>query len=155
LDAVLERLQNGATYDPWLAYAQSKTATMLFSRSLARKLGDKGVTSFSVHPGVVFTNLCKHVAIETMAELGNLDRVQGHAQYWDTGFAAKPPSQGVATHVFAAFSPLLDRCGFNGSHLADSAMIDDEDVNSWARDHFDAERLWKLSETLTGHRTAY
>lgn len=42
---------NGATYNPWVAYAQSKTANILFIRSLASKLESKGVASFAVSPG--------------------------------------------------------------------------------------------------------
>ena len=42
---------DGAKYNPWIAYAQSKTANILFSRSLASKLKSKGVESFSLNPG--------------------------------------------------------------------------------------------------------
>jgi NAD(P)-dependent dehydrogenase (short-subunit alcohol dehydrogenase family) len=38
-------------YPKWIAYGQSKTANMLFSLSLAEKLREKGVASFSLHPG--------------------------------------------------------------------------------------------------------
>jgi NAD(P)-dependent dehydrogenase (short-subunit alcohol dehydrogenase family) len=35
----------------WGAYAQSKTANVLFSAALAEKLKSKGIQSYSVHPG--------------------------------------------------------------------------------------------------------
>lgn len=54
--------QNGDTYNKWRAYGQSKTANMLFSISLAEKLGNKGLQSYSLHPGVIFnTNLGNHL----------------------------------------------------------------------------------------------
>lgn len=47
--------QNGETYQKWIAYGQAKTANMLFSLSLAEKLGKRGLLSYSLHPGVIFT----------------------------------------------------------------------------------------------------
>jgi NAD(P)-dependent dehydrogenase (short-subunit alcohol dehydrogenase family) len=44
---------NGKEYEPFVAYAQSKTANLLFSLGLARKLGGKGLLSFGVDPGGV------------------------------------------------------------------------------------------------------
>jgi NAD(P)-dependent dehydrogenase (short-subunit alcohol dehydrogenase family) len=43
--------QDGKTYHTWGAYAQSKTANVLFSAALAEKLKIKGIQSYSVHPG--------------------------------------------------------------------------------------------------------
>lgn len=51
----------GETYVPWVAYGQSKTANMLFSLSLAAKLGDRGLLALSLHPGVIKTNLANTV----------------------------------------------------------------------------------------------
>ncbi|QPH15618.1 hypothetical protein C2857_000074 [Epichloe festucae Fl1] len=45
---------NGKTYNKWTAYGQSKTANMLFSISLAKKLGSKRLLSHSLHPGCEF-----------------------------------------------------------------------------------------------------
>ena len=44
-------LQNGAEYNPWIAYSQSKTANILFTTGLANKLKNKGVLAFSLNPG--------------------------------------------------------------------------------------------------------
>jgi NAD(P)-dependent dehydrogenase (short-subunit alcohol dehydrogenase family) len=55
-------LQDGKSYDRWYAYGQSKTANMLFAISLAQKLGMKhDLQAFSLHPGVIFTNLGNHL----------------------------------------------------------------------------------------------
>ncbi|NCZ46282.1 MAG: short-chain dehydrogenase, partial [Betaproteobacteria bacterium] len=44
-------------YDGWVAYGQSKLANLLHARQLAKRLAGTGVTTASVHPGWVRTNL--------------------------------------------------------------------------------------------------
>lgn len=46
--------QNGATYNEWQAYGQTKTANMLYSLSLAEKLKPRNITSLSLHPGGLY-----------------------------------------------------------------------------------------------------
>lgn len=41
-------------YNPWLGYAQSKTANVLFSAGLAQKLKSKGIQSYALQPGCMF-----------------------------------------------------------------------------------------------------
>ncbi|KAL1889660.1 hypothetical protein Sste5346_008779 [Sporothrix stenoceras] len=147
---------DGSTYERWAAYGQSKSANMLFSRSLAQKLGDRGVVSVSLHPGVIITtNLSRHVAMEDFAELGVLDRKMGNRKYWEQQFDMKSAAEGVATHVFAAFHSSLDAPENNGSYLADSQVVGAEDIQSWARDAVDAQKLWTLSEQLVSEKFSY
>lgn len=40
-------------------YARSKLCNILFTKELAKKLEYTGVTTFSLHPGVVSTNIMK------------------------------------------------------------------------------------------------
>ena len=44
-----------------LAYGQSKLANILFSNELARQLNESGVTSNSLHPGLIKTELGRHI----------------------------------------------------------------------------------------------
>lgn len=62
--------QDGAAYDRWKAYGQSKTANMLFSVALAERLGDKGLRSFSLYPGRVLTGIVRSVEREELVGLG-------------------------------------------------------------------------------------
>ena len=54
-------LQSKSSYSRMGAYAQSKLANIVFTRSLARRLEGGNVTAFSLHPGVVRTELARHV----------------------------------------------------------------------------------------------
>lgn len=54
-------------YHNWLSYGQSKTANVLFTVELERRLGPKGVHAYAVHPGVIQTNLGRHMTEEDVA----------------------------------------------------------------------------------------
>ncbi|MFD9884238.1 SDR family NAD(P)-dependent oxidoreductase [Streptomyces alboflavus] len=137
-------------YDPWLAYAQSKTANALFARHLDAVAGDRGPRAFAVHPGSILTPLQRHVPREEQIAQGWMDRDGRPAD----GF--KSPAQGAATAVWAATSPLLE--GHGGAYcqdcdIAGPATTDDMligGVKPWAVDPAAAARLWELSAELTG-----
>ncbi|MFC9973167.1 oxidoreductase [Spirillospora sp. NPDC127200] len=137
-------------YDGWLAYAQAKTAAALFAVRLDELGAATDLHAFAVHPGSVLTPLQRHVPREEQV-----------AQGWITpdgrpadGF--KTPSQGAATSVWAATSPLLD--GHGGAYcqdcdVAEPATGDDMlvgGVKPWAVDPDEASRLWSLCAGLTG-----
>ncbi|KAK6858152.1 retinol dehydrogenase 13 [Apiospora arundinis] len=141
---------DGETYNKWVAYGQSKTANMLFSLSLAEKLGKRGLLSYSLHPGVISTNLSGHIEWgDDFAGLPAIDRSLGNAEGWRE-FKWKSQDQGAATHVYAAFDPALK--GNNGVYLENSHIADPwvETVKPWGTSLVEAERLWKLSEKLVG-----
>ncbi|XP_038058817.1 retinol dehydrogenase 12-like [Patiria miniata] len=50
-------------------YAQSKLANILFSRELARRLESTGVTSVSLHPGVVFSSWWLNMKVNSVRTL--------------------------------------------------------------------------------------
>ncbi|KAL0929734.1 short-chain dehydrogenase reductase family [Colletotrichum truncatum] len=148
---------NSETYNKWVAYGQSKTANMLFSLSLAEKLGKRGLLSFSLHPGVIGTNLSNHVewgndfAGLSESNLPTIDRLLGNKEGW-ADFKWKTLDQGIATHVYAAFEPSLKVVDKNGVYLENSHIADPwvETVKPWGTSPVEAERLWKLSEKLVG-----
>lgn len=49
------------TYRPHVAYAQSKLANVLFTKELAKRLEGTGVSVFALHPGVIKTNIGRHL----------------------------------------------------------------------------------------------
>ncbi|KAJ5627748.1 short-chain dehydrogenase [Penicillium lividum] len=137
-------------YNRWYAYGQSKSANMLFSVSLAARFADKGLISVSLHPGAIGTNLGSHLEAATWSELGEIGRNLALPKF-HTGFKYKSPQQGVATYVFAAFHESVQRQA-NGGFLENSRVADLEEYKCWGRDPTEAEKLWKLSETLVGQK---
>ncbi|KAF4344915.1 oxidoreductase [Fusarium beomiforme] len=150
---------NGEIYEQWSAYGQSKTANMLFSVSLAQKLGSRGLQSYSVHPGLILsTGLGTHLDFTNMdADLGTFirsHRTQGNSEGWNA-MQTVPVEVGAATHAFAAFDPNIKAS--NGAYLLEARVSDPfvDTVKSWARDPVEAEKLWRLSEELVGQRFGY
>ncbi|KAM0153672.1 hypothetical protein ACHAPG_006936 [Botrytis cinerea] len=43
--------KDGETYNPWIAYGQTKTAMLLFNLALDKRLNQKGITALICHPG--------------------------------------------------------------------------------------------------------
>ncbi|KAJ8131115.1 hypothetical protein O1611_g2508 [Lasiodiplodia mahajangana] len=147
--------ENGSNYNKWHAYGQSKTGNMLFSLSLAEKLGNRGLQTYSLHPGVISTNLDGHIDWEdSLSSLQAVDRALGNKEGW-APFKWKTSDQGAATYVYAAFDPNLK--SHNGAYLENSHVADPlvETVKPWATSKIEAGRLWKLTEKLVGHETQY
>jgi len=129
-------------YDKFASYGQSKTANILFSVELDRRLADRGVHSYAVHPGMISTELGRYMTRDDVTAL--MER----AKRGPSG--GMPPrktlEQGAATSVWAATAPELD--GQGGAYLADCQVSDQH--APWARDPEAAARLWALSEKLVG-----
>lgn len=127
-------------YDPLLAYAQSKTANILFAVEAARRWQADGIAVNALHPGAVATGLQRHVGgLRTPAHL------------------VKTTEQGAATSVLLAASPLVD--GVSGGYFVDgdeAAVVDHRDPNDltgrgvapYALDPANAQRLWELTLRL-------
>lgn len=126
-----DNLDGSKSYDPFAAYGQSKTANGLFSRELARRLADTGATSNSLHPGVIETNLGRH--------LPPRDDDDGSRRLnWKT------IPQGSATSCYVATNPGLERV--TGLYFSDCNMAIPAD---YMQDDDMARRLWRVSEELT------
>jgi NAD(P)-dependent dehydrogenase (short-subunit alcohol dehydrogenase family) len=128
-------------YDRWGAYGQSKSANALF----AIGANARGVKAFSVHPGGILTGLGKFMTRE------EVEFFSARAQSM-----MKTVEQGAATTVWAAVSRQLDSLGgvyCENCNVAEPVPADSEGtrgVRPWAMDPALAERLWALSEKITG-----
>ncbi|KUL86858.1 hypothetical protein ZTR_05283 [Talaromyces verruculosus] len=133
---------NGATYHPWKAYAQSKTAIILSTKALASKIPRTDVTFLSLHPGIIATNLARHMdnprpdpsVIEAHLSFPNAESLE-----------PKTLQQGCATTLVAALDPALQ--AYSGSYLNDCQLYPAAD---FAADETAAERLWALSRSIVG-----
>ena len=145
-------------YDSRAAYAQSKTANVLFAVELDRRWAADGIRGYAVHPGVVVgTKLNSSAGDDALRRMGLID--EGGQPIIDPVVGKKTPGQGASTVVFAATSPML--AGIGGVYLKDNDIspLDDEprqltagcipaEVASHSIDPASAERLWALSERL-------
>ncbi len=136
-------------YDKFTAYGQSKTANVLFSVGLTKRLAADGVTANAVHPGVIMTELARYMDADDMKSLQEVAP--------PGGLSFKSVEAGAATSVWAATSPDLE--GRSGLYLQDCqvAKRTDEatgDVGyaSYAVAPDAAEQLWALSERLLGEK---
>ena len=142
--------------DRWVAYGQSKTANALFAVALDAKAEPHGVRAFSVHPGGVITDLSKYMSPEELRANGAVDK-DGRPVI-DPAWNKKTPEQGAATSVWCATSRQLERLGGVYCENCDIAIPVPADsteqlgVRPWAIDPDFADRLWRLSERLTGVR---
>jgi NAD(P)-dependent dehydrogenase (short-subunit alcohol dehydrogenase family) len=140
-------------YDPWVAYGQSKTANVLFSVELDRRLRDQGVRSFAVHPGGIRTELGRYMTGDDVAVL--MQRIAEAAPPGGGAMVWKSTAQGAATSVWAATSADLD--GQGGLYLEDCTIAERRapdapstaaGVMPYAIDPSIATALWDLSERL-------
>ncbi|KAF2093271.1 NAD(P)-binding protein [Rhizodiscina lignyota] len=120
-------------WSSWTRYGQSKTANVLFSISLTEKLGAKGIASFSLHPGCIFTGMVRDLSTEELVEKG-----EAAGQWLPPAVRYKTVSQGAATHVTVCFDP--DIADQNGSYLKDY-KIETTDIAPYALNKHSVELL--------------
>jgi len=107
------------------AYEQSKLATILFTKQLAKELKDTSVTANCLHPGIVRTNIFKKMNPLAIF-LFKLIMVN--------------PEKGAETSVFLASSPDLD--GISGQYFKKKRPAE---PSANAKNMDTALKLWQLS----------
>jgi NAD(P)-dependent dehydrogenase (short-subunit alcohol dehydrogenase family) len=127
-------LQSERRYSGWRAYQQSKLANVLFTYELARVLDGTGVTVNTLHPGFVRT----HFFRKWEGWIGWLVRSSA-------ALVALTPEQGARTSIYLASSP--DVANVTGQYF-----VKEKPARSSSRSHDQstAQRLWRVSEELTG-----
>ncbi|CAM5409685.1 oxidoreductase [Streptomyces aurantiogriseus] len=134
-------------YRRWTAYGRSKTANLLFTHELARRLAAAGadVAAVAAHPGYAATNLQTagpraegRRRAERFMEIGNR-------------FFAQSAEAGALPVLYAATAPDVPPDSFTGPSFA---MWRGAPASSWRApwtlDDRAGERLWAASEQLTG-----
>jgi NAD(P)-dependent dehydrogenase (short-subunit alcohol dehydrogenase family) len=147
-------------YDKWKAYGQSKSANVLFAVGLDRRGEAHGVRAFALHPGSILTDLARDLNDDDLRALGvSPGDAHGHVPAGKSaaeGGDFKTVAQGAATAVWCATSAQLDGMGGVYCENVDVAVAvpadhaDPSGVRPWAIAPELAERLWPLSEKLTG-----
>ncbi|MCX4991080.1 MULTISPECIES: oxidoreductase [unclassified Streptomyces] len=134
-------------YRRWIAYARSKTANLLFTHELARRLSHAGsdVVAAAAHPGYASTNL------QTAGP--RLEGRKGAERFMEIGnrVFAQSAEAGALPTLYAATAPGVRPDTFVGPSFA---MWRGSPATSWragrTRDDLAGERLWAASERLTG-----
>ena len=107
------------------AYGHSKLANGLFALELARRLEGTRATANVLHPGVIETNIFRHVDVNLPANI------------------LKTVEQGAATTCYVASYPSLAKV--SGYYFSD---CNPEEPSAEMRDAAMARRLWDVSEAL-------
>jgi retinol dehydrogenase-13 len=121
-------------YDPKKAYEMSKLCNVLFTQELAKKLEGTGVTANSLHPGIVDTDLMRHMGLVNSF----FGKIIVYPFLW---IFTKKPEAGAQTTLFVALDPALEKV--TGEYFADCKRAE---MASHAKDDRMADWLWKLSE---------
>lgn len=139
------------SYDPQIAYAQSKTANSLFAVEATKRWASDGIVTNAVNPGGIATGLQRNF---TPQQRQSLDAAAAAGV-----FTYKSVEQGAATTIVAAAAPEFAHTG--GRYLDDAqeayTVPNDADlaehphgVKEWALDPAHAEHLWVVSADLLG-----
>ena len=124
-------LSSNKGYSGLRTYGQSKLANVLFANSLAKRLEGRA-TANSLHPGVIATNLGRHMNPW-------IGRIMGVFM----SRLAKTIPQGAATSCLLAASPTVAEV--TGHYFEDCRQAQASDI---AYDEELAERLWQVSKEL-------
>ena len=124
-------------YSASKAYGNSKLFNMMFTHELNKRMEDKDITTYSLHPGVVNTNFAAE-SNSWFAKFFNLGRL-----------FMKSPEQGAKTSIYLCTEPgIEERSGryFINKKPAKpsvSAATDDEACRT----------LWEMSEEMVGEKS--
>jgi len=146
-------LQGERSYQPWLAYGQSKLANLLFAYELQRRLAAAGshVISVAAHPGYAATNLQAVGPEMTGSAIGRALMGFGNRLF------AQSAAMGALPELYAATSPAVvggDYIGPDG-FLGQGGFPVKARSNGRSHDRGVAARLWGVSEQLTSVTYAF
>jgi NAD(P)-dependent dehydrogenase (short-subunit alcohol dehydrogenase family) len=137
-------LQGERSYSPWGAYNQSKLANILFSNELARRAEGSKLTSLAVHPGVSKTQIGVNGPGFKDPKTFFIFKV--------ATFLTQSDADGALPTLYAATSPNAHAAEYIGPdgfmEMKGSPVV--VQPKPHALDPATAERLWQVSEQLTG-----
>lgn len=130
-----DNLMGEKSYSAWTAYGQSKMANLLFAKELARRFQGSKKTAYAVHPGVIPTNLGRHMNPIAIAIFG----LSKH-------LFLKNIEQGSSTQCYTATNPNVLQ--YSGSYFADCNVAV---PRKEAEDADLAKKLWEVSEGIVSN----
>jgi len=144
----VDEMNDEALYSKMQGYGQSKLANVLFAQELAERLEPKGILVNSIHPGVVETELKRHVLDVIEPVIGKTG-----TDYFQTLIAGMSwhPRDASLTQVYAAVGVQLKREKITGKYFHPIARVNEApDLHSFNTTL--QRRLWELSiEFIQSH----
>lgn len=128
-------------YDPWTAYAQSKTAMILFAVEASRRWQADGICVNAVMPGAIKSNLQRYSGELPVPE--NLWKNARQGASTSVMVATLPELEGVSGRYFADCNEAELITCTSGNRMAEFSL-----VAGWALDKTNAARLWVMTEAL-------
>jgi NAD(P)-dependent dehydrogenase (short-subunit alcohol dehydrogenase family) len=142
-------------YTAFAAYGRSKTANILFAVEFDRRHKSAGIRAAAVHPGVIETELSRHMTPKVLQELhSSMPAIQT-----DTSAPrqSKTIPQGAATSVWAGITATAEQIG--GRYCEDCHVAEISEgpgfrggVHSYALNPEHAKALWAKSEEMVGEK---
>lgn len=129
----LENLQLTKNYSAMNAYGLSKLCNIMFTHELAKRAENSTITTYSLHPGVVRTQLAE--------EAGWAMKLF----YWIGKPFMRSPKSGAETTIYLATSD--DATSMNGQYFKDKNVTEPAKI---AYNDDLTSNLWMKSEELTG-----
>jgi NAD(P)-dependent dehydrogenase (short-subunit alcohol dehydrogenase family) len=147
-------------YEPFVAYGRSKTANILFAVAFDRLHRGRGVRAAAVHPGVIETELGRHMGPSQIQ--GLIQQINDQLAAQGKGpFQWKSVAQGAATSIWACVVAEAEEIGgryCENCHVGEISPENvpisgaSEGVRGYALDPKKAEALWKKSEEMVGEK---
>jgi retinol dehydrogenase 12 len=123
-------LDRKQSYSGFGVYGETKLMNVLFTHELSRRLQGSGVTTNSLHPGVIASGFGQ-----------NNKGLVGFATRTLSKYFLSTPAQGAATSVYLCTSPEV--AGVSGRYFTRSKQAN---TTRYGEDDDAAKRLWALSE---------
>ena len=119
-------------YSKIAGYGQSKMANILFSRELHARGKDYRITTYSLQPGVVNTELSRHSYRALLISL-TFGKLYGLT-----------PVQGAQTTIYCAVEEGLEK--YSGGYFRNCGVVS---ASAYACNDGYSKKLWELSEQMT------
>jgi NAD(P)-dependent dehydrogenase (short-subunit alcohol dehydrogenase family) len=143
----LRDLNSERRYRRWVAYGRSKSANLLFTHELARRLaaGGAGVVAAAAHPGYAATGL------QTAGPRAEGRRTAERLMALGNRVIAQSAEAGALPALYAATAPGVRPDSFTGPSFAMWRGAPAPSRRApWTTDDRVSRRLWDASEELTG-----
>jgi len=133
-------------YEDGTAYGQSKLANILFARELASRMSTYGVNAYSLHPGIIQSDLARYMAPVMQNEEGKsfLEKMISSLFVFIWNSSNMNVLDGSLTTLYLSTAPTKDLV--NGGYYLPIGVLADIEHPAWKKD--DEEKNGKLQKML-------